>query len=349
MSSDKEISIPQLLRSLLNGKILVVKIAAIFALIGLIIAFSSPSEWKSSTVLLSEDIGGISRNGQLGALSSLAGINIPSGVGAVNPEVYAEITQSLPFLLSVLEQKFYSSSLKDSIELRKYFLNHSKSSLIGFVKNIPSRAMGLFSREDPSLQKGQHSSEIIVLDRETDKLIKALQERITLDLGKIGDITISVELQDKLMSAEIVVYVREYVKGYVSRYYQSKELRNLNFIKVQLDTSKSAFEQKSHEFARFKDSNIGLSSYSARIKEQSLQSEFNLLSGVYSTLAQRYEEAKIKVQEVTPVFTELDPVTIPPYVDSPKKKMIVLVSLLFGLIISIGWLLVKGIWLQVRD
>lgn len=347
MSIDKELSLPDLFNFVWNKRKFVVQVVLIFMLVGLIIAFTSPREWKASTVLLSEETEG-SVGSNLGTLGSLAGIDISTKGGAINPSVYEDLTKSVNFLLEVLEKEYYFPSVQDSLKVRTYLNEYTNGSAVGFIKQLPNKILSLFKGKS-EVTLGMTYSDIVILDRDTDRLLKNLRDRITLKQGDNGEIVISVKLQDKIASAYLTILVREYVKNYVVGYYQSKELRNLKFIEAQLDTARKVFNEKSREYAKFRDGNVGLSSYAARIEEQRLQSEFNLSSGVYSTLAQRYEEAKIKVQEVTPVFAELEPVTIPPYVDSPKRKIIILISLLLGWIISTCWALLKGILFQLRD
>ncbi|NVJ64225.1 MAG: hypothetical protein HWD84_08365 [Flavobacteriaceae bacterium] len=346
MSIDKEISLPDLFNYVWRKRKFIVQVILGFVFIGLIIAFTSPPEWRSSTVLLSEETEG-SVGSNLGALGSLAGIDLSTRGGAINPSVYEDLTRSANFLLEVLEKEYYFPSVRDTIKVRTYLDEYTKGSVVGFIRQLPNKILGLFKAKT-EVALGMTYNDIVILDRDTDRLIKNLRDRIILKQGDNGEISISVKLQDKIVSAYLTILVREYVKTYVVQYYQGKELRNLKFIEAQLDTARRLFNLKSREYAKFRDGNVGLSSYAAKIEEQRLQSEFNLSSGVYSTLAQRYEEAKIKVQEVTPVFSELEPVTIPPYVDSPKRKLIVCISLLLGGFVSVSFLLFKNILLQLR-
>ncbi|MDZ7808047.1 MAG: hypothetical protein U5K71_13160 [Gracilimonas sp.] len=60
--------------------------------------------------------------------------------------------------------------------------------------------------------------------------------------------------------------------------------------------------------ADFRDSNQGALTNRARTQEQQLQSEYDLAFNLYNGLTQEYEQAKLRVQEETPVFKVLQPV-----------------------------------------
>jgi uncharacterized protein involved in exopolysaccharide biosynthesis len=64
---------------------------------------------------------------------------------------------------------------------------------------------------------------------------------------------------------------------------------------------------------------------------------------VYSELAKRLESQQIKVKEDTPVFTILEPVSIPLDKSEPKRGLIILISLFTGLIVGVFLVLTKEI------
>ena len=89
---------------LLWGKRKLIIRNCIYAFIAaVVISFSIPKEYTSDTVIapeLSSGLSGIS--GNLGALASMAGINVGGLSGnsdAIYPEIYPEIAVSTPFIL----------------------------------------------------------------------------------------------------------------------------------------------------------------------------------------------------------------------------------------------------------
>ncbi len=61
-----------------------------------------------------------------------------------------------------------------------------------------------------------------------------------------------------------------------------------------------------------------------------MNNEYTLLFGVYSELAKQREQANIQVKETTPVFTVVEPVTIPTERSKPKRGLICIAFTFLG-------------------
>ena len=66
-----------------------------------------------------------------------------------------------------------------------------------------------------------------------------------------------------------------------------------------------------------------------------------LTFNVYNSLAQKYEQDKLKVQEQTPVYAIIDPATVPLKAISPNKVIIIMAFLFMALVATIGYLFIK--------
>ena len=66
-----------------------------------------------------------------------------------------------------------------------------------------------------------------------------------------------------------------------------------------------------------------------------------LLQSIVQQLASQVEQAKLQVNKDTPVFTTIQPVTIPYERSAPKRSLIVMVFAFLGIVISVGYVLVK--------
>ena len=78
-----------------------------------------------------------------------------------------------------------------------------------------------------------------------------------------------------------------------------------------------------------------------------LTNEYTLLFGVYSELAKQREQANIQVKETTPVFTVVEPVTIPAERSKPKRGLICIAFTFLGGFIGIGLVLTLPFLAQV--
>ena len=59
-------------------------------------------------------------------------------------------------------------------------------------------------------------------------------------------------------------------------------------------------------------------------RQERLKNEMTLTFNVYNTLAQKQEQDKLRVQEQTPVYTIIEPATVPLKASAPKKVLILI-------------------------
>ncbi len=79
----------------------------------------------------------------------------------------------------------------------------------------------------------------------------------------------------------------------------------------------------------------------AKTEEERLTSQYNLIYAVYSDLAKQLEQAKIQVKQDTPVFTIIEPVSVPTKKSKPNRPMILIIWLFLGGVIGTGWVFGK--------
>jgi uncharacterized protein involved in exopolysaccharide biosynthesis len=124
---------------------------------------------------------------------------------------------------------------------------------------------------------------------------------------------------------------------------------DLDFIEERYVELKTDFEDKQEVLAAFQDSHRNLSSALARTQESRLQNEYTLAFSIYSELARQREQARIKVKEDTPVFTIVEPVTVPIEKAAPKRVMIMVMSLFLGIFAGAGWVLMRDYFKGLKD
>lgn len=79
--------------------------------------------------------------------------------------------------------------------------------------------------------------------------------------------------------------------------------------------------------------------HSVRTEQERLQNEMSLAYGVYNQVAQQLQMAKAKVQEITPVYTVVQPATVPLKPAKPNKIMILIGFVFLAGVGSVGWIL----------
>ena len=308
-----------------------------FGILGGIYAFTAQKEFESKAVVLPEitSNSALGKMGGLGALAGLAGIDISqmSSTEAIRPDLYPSVTQSLPFALYLLQQKVYVSASKKTLTLQEYFdsLNESWLSKLSGSKETPK----------PKLDPKQYS-QALELNTKQEALVKEIQQRVITGFDrKTGIITINTKMPDPVVAATTARLSVEYLKEYVTNYRTDKARKQLSFLQKQVNEAKARYQNSEAALAGYRDRNSFLVTNSAKVAEQRLQSEFMLAQNVYNGLVQQYEQAKIRVEEETPVFKMLEPPKIPLKKSEPKRMTIVLIYLIFGGFVGIGISLLK--------
>ncbi|WP_428658505.1 Wzz/FepE/Etk N-terminal domain-containing protein [Runella sp.] len=302
-----------------------------FGVLGAIYAFTAQNEFESKAVVLPEiaSSSALGKMGGLGALAGLAGIDISqmSSTEAIRPDLYPSITQSLPFALFMLEQKVYVSNLQKTIALHTYFEILEESWLNKFL--------GSKEKDKPKLDPRQFS-QAVEITKKQEIWVKQIQQRVMTSFDrKTGIITINTKMPDPVVAATVARLSVEYIKEYVTNYRTDKARKQLVFLQKQVNEAKSRYQNSEAALAGYRDRNSFLVMNSAKVAEQRLQSEFMLAQNVYNGLVQQYEQAKIRVEEETPVFKMLEPPKIPLKKSEPRRGVIVAVFSIIGFFLSI--------------
>jgi len=103
------------------------------------------------------------------------------------------------------------------------------------------------------------------------------------------------------------------------------------------------------ELAQFQDQNKNISTAMASSEETRLSNNYQLAFTVYSQLAQQLESAQIQVKDDSPVFSIIDPVTIPNARFKPKRVQILIIWTFLGLVVGIGVVFGKKYWVEARE
>lgn len=162
-------------------------------------------------------------------------------------------------------------------------------------------------------------------------------------------ISITTEMPTAELAAQVASHAAKLLSDYAVSYKTEKVKEDLRFIEERYKEAEERFGQSQRALARFRDSNHGNLTSLARTEEQRLQSDYDLAFGLYNSLASQYEQARIKLQEETPVVKIIEPAIVPDEKSSPKRKMIMVVSVFLGCFVGIGLLFGKKIWGNFRE
>ena len=349
-SQEDSIDIIALLKDFWGARKTILKITVAFTFLGLFVAVFTENEYTASTTFVPLAQGSAAGGGSLGSLASLAGINI-GGAGSseeIAPELYPKIVNSIPFQLALLNMPLTIEGQAIPVSYSEYYKNIYSP---GLLSNIKKYTLGLpgvlisWARSTPidtEVAAGTKENKIISISEEESALIKGLERQISLTVNdKEGFISISATLPEAKASAEMVLKAQQLLQEYALQFKTQKSMEQLNFIKERYAEKQREFDQIKIALARFQDQNTGINTALGRTKLLQLQSEYDLTFTVYSELAKQLETQRLQVKKDTPLFTVLQPVSIPLEKSAPKRALILLVYLFLGFVLSLGYVLVK--------
>lgn len=355
ISTEDEIDLMEIFFFFWDRRITIGKMVGFFFVLGVFVVLFSRVEYQASATFVPETQSTQSSAGNLlqrygGMLGVGGGGQI--GGGGISTGLYPDIISSLPYQVELTNEPLYFSSMDTTLTLREYFQDRYPLSAIDYVKKytlgLPSQIINLFSSSEES---NEQSSFLTKVNRDSVVSLPSVQRsaagklasRINIEQDE-GLVTLTAELPDSRAAAELGQAAIELLKEYVREYKTQKAGKELEFVREQVKEAKKRFEEAQMKLAEFRDSNINLATAKAQTREQELQSEYDLTFDIYNRLAQNLEQAKLKVQEDTPVFTTIEPFQVPTSNSKPNTGMILLASVFIGLIVGIIFVIIHKIW-----
>lgn len=349
-SDPAQIDLLSFFKTLWNGRKILIKVILICGIIGFFVAISSPNEYEAYTIMVPSSSSG-SNIGGLGGLAALAGININSASGGeLSPSVYPKIVASIPFLLELMNTPLNIKEIKNPVTFFEYYTKFQKPNLLykytiglpGVLFGLPGTIISALKGEMPDNVALSEKQTPIALDPKRQGIINRLSGMITLNsLAKDGVLTLTAKMPEGLAAAQLAQAAQELLQKYIIEFKIKKAKTNLAFIQQRFDETKLQFEQVQLKLALFNDRNKNVTLATAKSAESSLTSEYNLIFSIYTELAKQLEQAKIQVKQDTPVFTIIEPVSIPTSRSKPNRPLIVFIWIFLGSILGTVILLGK--------
>lgn len=353
---EQEIDLIELAQKVWAERKFILKCCGVAALIGLVVAFSIPREYVGSVTLAPES-SGRSGGGNMGALAAMAGINLGSSSGedALSPNLYPDIVSSIPFAVELfnIEVTDIKGKLEPGTTLFTYLSEHQRAPWWKALTSAPFKALGWFFSlftDKPAEEEETIIDPFMLTVRETG-VIAALSKRISIDTDKkSGTTSISVMMQDPLIAATLTDTIMVRLQNYITDYRTNKARHDLAFTEKLYNEAKENYYTAQQNYARATDENLNVVKQSYRAEIDRLQNEMNLAYGVYSQVAQQLQMSRGKVQEITPVYTVVQPATVPLRAAKPKKPMILIGFVFLAGVGSVGWILfIKDLFKSMKQ
>jgi LPS O-antigen subunit length determinant protein (WzzB/FepE family) len=363
MIEDKEISINNQtqkdeldlisrIKAIWNGRRKIIKITLVFAFIGLFIAIFSEKEYTASTTIIPQVSSAKKLGGNLGGLAAIAGIDIGGSSkndSNISPLLYPHIVNSVPFQKELLATQFTIVGYTKPVTFKEYYTDIYKSGLLSKIKQYTIGLPGIIYKAikgksvKSSLQLKDVNSQIVYITAEEKQLIERLKKQLTLIVNKKeGYISLSASMPEALNAAELTQNAQEILQKYIINFKVQKSKNQLSFIKQRFYEKEKIYKEAQIKLASFQDRNQFMNSALAKNTQTRYQAEYDLAFGVYSEIAKQQETQLIKVKEDTPIFTILEPVSIPTDKSKPKRAKTIFIFTFLGFIIGLAFVFSKS-------
>ena len=346
---EKEIDIMAMIYKLWSHKKLILIWCLWGVLAGLIIAFSIPREYTTHVKLAPEvrSRGTANLSGGLSALASMAGISTSgnSGTDAFYPQLYPDIVASVPFVMSLIDVPVTDKDDKETT-VRDYILEKTHGPWWDIVIGAPFKVVGMI-RGGRKNEKNNEILDSIVgenhnfrISSQDDAIISSLRKRIKANVDpKTNVISLRVEMQDPVVSAILADTVVSRLREYVTDYRTNKARKDLAYAQKLNSEAQKEYYDAQQRLADYIDRNQNLATQSAKISRERMENEVSLAFNLYNETSLQVQNAKSKVQETTPVYTEITPATVPLRPTSPRRGMIIGGFTILGFLISCAWII----------
>jgi len=344
--ADDEIDLIALAKTFWSGRRTVLISILICGILGFFIAIFTAKEFVATTIMVPSGSDSGSKLGGLGGLAAMAGINVGSATGSeLSPTVYPQIVSSLPFQLELMKTPLNFSEISEPVTVFDYYTTVQKPNPIlkytiglpGVILSLPGMIVNAIKGEKGEMIKTLDESSPIELTTKQIGVREILSKLISLDANaKEGLLTLSAKMPEARAAAQLGQRALELLQQYIIEFKIKKAKANLDFIQQRYDETSIKYESAQQQLAFFSDRNKNVSLATAKTEETRLNSQYNLIYSVYSELAKQLEQAKIQVKQDTPVFTIIEPISVPTKRSKPNRPMILFIWLFLGGVIGTG-------------
>ena len=332
-----DLSTGTLIRAVWRGRSQLIAVVSLFAGLGTAVAFLMPPEFISEARIMPE-MGSSSGDvfKRLASVAGFSGIDMADDevIDAIRPDLYPSVLQSTPFLLYLIGQTVTTTAgtkaTMGTVLMPGKGANWSWQRLLAANEPADEQPPKATTRGPVKLSKRQQ------------ELVEDIGKRVSARLDtRSGVISISAKMPDAAVAAAVAQLAMDYLTQYVTNYRTEKARLDLHFYAKRLDEARRRYQRLQFSVFQYGDQHKYVVVQATTMEKQRLEAELGIAQTVYTELSRQFEQAKLKVQERTPVFKVLEPAQVPLERVSPKRTVLVLLCALAGLLAGIGYLMAK--------
>ena len=343
---DDSFEISKIIKTLIKNWKIIFKISVYFIIIGIIFSLSLPNKYSSYSVFVPHLSSSKGTNSTISGLAGLAGINLSdtrNNESEISPILYPKIVQSIPFRLELLNSSIYFKN--NEVKVRDFLKEENNKFsfykfLSKYVIGLPKLILRNFVSENQ--ESDDYDIGIYSISREDQDLFKMLNEILSISINELdGFINLSSTYYYYNIPAQFVKNAEKILQDKVIDYKSKSSKELLLYSEKQFKIKRAELNDLQDQIAIFRDKNININSSLFQNRLDRLLSDSQILQNVVTQLASQVEQAKLQVSKDTPVFTVIQPVNIPFEKSGPKRSLLVILFLFFGILSSTTYVLFK--------
>lgn len=352
-NEEEGLDIMALLRQLWDGRLRIIIWTLVFIVLGLFAALTMKRTYTVNTVMVPQL--NSSSNNTLSSLASLAGFDLGSNTNntELSPLVYPKIVNSVPFRKELIYTPLHYAKLDTAVSMYTYVMEYDKPTFgdkvkkytIGLPFVILKAIMGEKKPEEIVLPVDSTHTDAprpVVITKDEEKVLKVIEKSVSLDVDKKeGYITLHVMGSEPIQTAELAMKAQQLLQDEVTRFRLEKSENELDYIQARYNEIKREAESTQTQLARVQDRSQNLGTRQDLLERDRIQAKYNVANSVYVEMAKQLEQAKMQVKKDTPIFTVIQPVTVPTKPSNSRAKTLVIWTFL-GFVLGCGMVLLKG-------
>jgi len=358
IDTDKdEIDLIALAKIAWNSRKTIIKTIIIFTILGLFIAIFTPRQYSVTSIMVPQVSSGQNKLGGLSSLAAMAGFSMDMSTGSeLSPMIYPQIVQSIPFQLELMQAKLNFEGYNEPISFYDYYTDpqYAKFNILGAIKQytigLPGTIIGAIRGKKENIPGSDGSeNQLIQLTYEENGLCKALGGMVYLNVEeREGTVTLSAIMPEAKAAAQLGQIAQELLQEKITEYKIKKAEAQLEFVQDRYNEREKEFKAIQEKLAINKDRNKQILSAIDNTEQERLQSEYQISLSVFMELAKQLEKAKIQVKEETPVFSIIQPISVPSESFKPKRKQILFIWIFLGGVVGIAWVFGKHFLVDIK-
>lgn len=292
-------------------------------------------------ITLAPELSNTGAAGTLGSLVNSFGFDFGApSEDAIYPILYPDVVHSSDFIISLFDIPIVSSDKQYNGTYYNYLLSHQRYPFWTWtIRKIKSFLTPRSFKTSGGNPDKTNELDPFWLNRNQVMVINLIQEKVICTVDKKTDvISISVTDQDPLICAVIADSVRSRLQEFMTRYHTQKAKDDMEYYSQLMKQAKEELDIAKTNYIHFIDGHSNMSQEHYRVEANNLKDEMELRQTAYSTFQKQYMAAQTKLQENTPIFTNIQGASVPFLPTGPRRVVFVLFMCMFVGIVTTLWL-----------